>query len=92
MALTAEQIAFFKTNGYLILEGALDPDLCLRALDGLWDSLPETSRMERDDPATHVGPFAEGDELEDATNLRKAHALIESGKAHGKIVLEGFGD
>ena len=28
----------------------------------------------------------------DAANLRRAHALIESGKAKGKIVLEGFGD
>lgn len=26
----------------------------------------------------------------DATNLRRAHALLESGKAKGKIVLEGF--
>lgn len=26
----------------------------------------------------------------DATNLKRAHALIESGKARGKIVLEGF--
>jgi NADPH:quinone reductase len=26
-----------------------------------------------------------------ATNLKRAHALIESGKARGKIVLEGFG-
>jgi hypothetical protein len=25
-----------------------------------------------------------------AENLRKAHALIESGRAKGKIVLEGF--
>ena len=25
-----------------------------------------------------------------ATNLKRAHALIESGKARGKIVLEGF--
>jgi NADPH:quinone reductase-like Zn-dependent oxidoreductase len=25
-----------------------------------------------------------------AENLRRAHALIESGRAHGKIVLEGF--
>ena len=25
-----------------------------------------------------------------AENLRRAHALIESGKARGKIVLEGF--
>jgi zinc-binding alcohol dehydrogenase family protein len=27
----------------------------------------------------------------DAANLRRAHALIESGRAKGKIVLEGFG-
>jgi NADPH:quinone reductase-like Zn-dependent oxidoreductase len=26
----------------------------------------------------------------EAANLRRAHALIESGKAKGKIVLEGF--
>ena len=25
-----------------------------------------------------------------ATNLRRAHALIESGKAQGKVVLQGF--
>jgi NADPH:quinone reductase-like Zn-dependent oxidoreductase len=27
----------------------------------------------------------------DAANLRRAHALLESGRAKGKIVLEGFG-
>ena len=27
-----------------------------------------------------------------AANLRRAHALIESGKARGKVVLEGFTD
>jgi len=26
----------------------------------------------------------------DANNLKRAHALLESGKAKGKIVLEGF--
>jgi NADPH2:quinone reductase len=26
-----------------------------------------------------------------AANLRRAHTLIESGRAHGKVVLEGFG-
>ncbi|HWJ95111.1 MAG TPA: zinc-binding alcohol dehydrogenase family protein [Telluria sp.] len=31
----------------------------------------------------HVGAIT-------AANLRRAHALVESGKAHGKIVLEGF--
>ena len=27
----------------------------------------------------------------DAANLRRAHAIVESGRALGKIVLEGFG-
>jgi hypothetical protein len=26
-----------------------------------------------------------------ASNMKKAHALIESGKARGKLVLEGWG-
>ena len=26
----------------------------------------------------------------DAENLRRAHALIESGKSQGKVVLQGF--
>lgn len=34
--------------------------------------------------AEHYGPI-------NAANLRRAHALIESGRALGKIVLEGFG-
>ena len=34
--------------------------------------------------ASHFGAI-------NAANLRRAHALIESGQARGKIVLEGFG-
>ncbi|WP_322114230.1 zinc-binding dehydrogenase [Aquabacterium sp. A7-Y] len=26
-----------------------------------------------------------------ATDLRRAHALVESGRVHGKVVLAGFG-
>jgi NADPH:quinone reductase-like Zn-dependent oxidoreductase len=33
--------------------------------------------------ATHLGPIT-------AANLRRAHAMVESGTARGKIVLEGF--
>ncbi len=33
--------------------------------------------------AEHFGPIT-------AANLRRAHALLESGRAKGKIVLEGF--
>jgi NADPH:quinone reductase len=33
--------------------------------------------------AEHFGPI-------NAANLKRAHALLETGKARGKIVLEGF--
>ena len=50
--------------------------------------LAEVSRMLdagtlRTTLAEHFGPI-------DATNLRRAHATVESGTARGKIVLEGF--
>jgi NADPH2:quinone reductase len=34
--------------------------------------------------------FAESFGVINAANLKKAHALIESGQSRGKIVLEGF--
>ncbi|MEM7019932.1 MAG: phytanoyl-CoA dioxygenase family protein, partial [Pseudomonadota bacterium] len=69
--LTTEQISFFKDNGYLILHGLMDPELCVQTRDRLWSSLPEDSDLRRDDPATHVGPFSEKDTLEDSEHLRK---------------------
>ena len=65
MILNSEQVAFFKVNGYLMLPGALDLDLCAVARDALWASLPATSKMERDDPVTHIGPFSENDTRRD---------------------------
>ena len=56
MLLSAEQFAFFKTNGYLIVRNALDPALCAAAQELLWAHLPAGSAMRRDDPATQVGP------------------------------------
>jgi zinc-binding alcohol dehydrogenase family protein len=46
-------------------------------------SLVESGAL-RSTLAEHLGPI-------NAANLKRAHALIESGKARGKIVLEGFG-
>lgn len=51
--------------------------------------LSETARL-IDDGVLHT-TFAEHYGTINATNLKRAHALIESGKARGKIVLEGFG-
>lgn len=71
--LTQDEIAFFKTNGYVILKGVLDPGGCAAAQDMLWSSLPEGARIVRDDPATHMGPFAECDTSDDVQDLRDGY-------------------
>ena len=35
--LTADQITQFKRDGFLVLEGVLDPELCRQARDGMWE-------------------------------------------------------
>ena len=70
MILTTDQISFFKDNGYLILPKILDVELCNKAKDLLWATLPKKSKIKRNDPLTHIGPFKEVDVEEDVTNLR----------------------
>ena len=72
-ALSDDQIAFFKANGYLILKGMLDKDLCERARDRMWSALPEDVPIDRDDPATHTGPFAPEHESDDPLHIRKGY-------------------
>lgn len=71
MLLSDDQIGFFKTNGYLIIENVLDPRLCARARDRLWAALPQSSRIKRDDPSTYTGPFDDADSTTDSTDLRQ---------------------
>ena len=60
--LTEHQIAQFKRDGMLVLSGVLDPDLCRRARDQMWESIAEhRPGMKRGDPATWV-PFTEEEE------------------------------
>lgn len=70
MTLTQEQINFFKHNGYLIVRGALDKAVCAKVRDRMWESLPDSAGLVRDDPATHVGPFAQSARSLDATDVR----------------------
>ena len=57
--LTADQIAQFKRDGFLVLEGALDPELCRQARDEMWEVIQaHLPRMKRDDPSTW-GPITE---------------------------------
>ncbi|MDA2989013.1 MAG: phytanoyl-CoA dioxygenase family protein [Actinomycetota bacterium] len=71
--LTDEQIAFFKANGYLILRGAMDPALCDRTEEKMWNELPGHVPMVRDDPATHVGPFDESSQSDDPLHVREGY-------------------
>ena len=51
--LTESQIAQFKRDGFLVLPGVLDPELCRRARDDMWEAIAEyLPRMKRDDPST----------------------------------------
>ena len=70
LRLTAEEIAYFKANGYVIKRNVLNPALCSQAQDLLWDALPSSVSLARDDPATHVGPFRESDSNSDPKHLR----------------------
>ena len=73
MILNQEQLSFFKVNGYLMLPKMLASGLCEKACELLWSSLPEESKIKREDPSTHIGPFTEKDLEDDVTNLRQGY-------------------
>lgn len=55
--LTASQIARFKRDGFLVLPGVIDPEMCRQAREEMWAVLStKCPRMKRDDPATWL-PF-----------------------------------
>ncbi len=37
--LTTDQIAQFKRDGFLVLPGVIDPELCGQARDQMWDTI-----------------------------------------------------
>ena len=74
--LSSEQISFFKTNGYLLVSGAMDTALCARVREAMWQSLPAGSGMRRDDPSTHVGPFRKKQESADSLHTRLGYRWL----------------
>ena len=53
--LTTDQIAQFKSDGFLVLEGVLDPAFCHQARDEMWEVIQaHLPRMNRNDPSTWV--------------------------------------
>ena len=69
MALTTDELRFFKREGYLIKRGVLDPDLMEQARSRLWDGAPP-GRI-RTAPETWVGPFGKEEENDDGSNHRR---------------------
>ena len=67
--LTAEEVAFFKEQGYVIKRGILDPELMTQAREALWAGAP--AELRRDDPASWIGPFQE--ESEDKASVRREY-------------------
>ncbi len=76
MTLNAEQTAFFKANGYLLVPGAMNRDLCARVRDLMWSALPDGTSLKRDDPASHVGPIPENEAQVDSLHLRDGYRWL----------------
>ena len=66
-------------DGYLLLRGVLDPELCARTRDRFWErNAVYWPRAQRGDPSTWSGPFAEDEESGDASDpscVRTGHRL-----------------
>ena len=69
--LTEADIQFFKREGYLIKRGILDPDLCARARERLWDDPPPS--LKKDDPETWIGPIKPEEESDDRENFKRSY-------------------
>ena len=74
--LDTQQMRFFKTNGYLILRGAMDSTLCQRVRDFMWQALPVDVSLRREDPSSFIGPFLEQDESSDERHLRSGYRWL----------------
>ena len=62
--------AFFKSQGYLIVPGAMDTALCRQVRELMWQRCPPRYAPAGDDPASFVGPFSEQDESSDERHMR----------------------
>ena len=89
--LTTSQIAQFKREGFLVLPGVLDPELCRQARDQMWDAIAaHRPSMKRDDPSTWI-PFAE-EEQSNYPPSEDGGSPYFSGKGHRFFVRNGVDD
>ncbi len=86
--LTQEQISFFKTNGYLLVPGAMDVQLCAQVRDTMWAALPEDVHIKRDDPATHTGPFTAAETSTDSIQVREGFRWLNRALGVSQAVID----
>ena len=87
--LTVDQIAQFKRDGFLVLEEVLDPELCLRARDEMWEVIQaHLPRMKRDDPSTW-GPITEEESIKLQHRPEDGGDPYFSGNSHRFTVRNG---
>ena len=72
--LSAEQLAFFKTQGYLIVPGLLDVAACEVVRKAMWASLPDGVRARLQ--ADPTGPFRPEEESEDSIQYRMGYRWL----------------
>lgn len=88
MRLSNEQISFFRTNGYLLVSGAMDTELCARVRDLMWTALPADSSLERNDASTHVGPVPEAEASTDSLFFRDGYRWLNRQLGVAKEVID----
>lgn len=66
--LDLQQIAFFKTQGYLIVPGLLDVQACEGVRARMWEALPDEVRTRLE--ADPTGPFAETEASDGSVHYR----------------------
>eukprot|EP01047_Picozoa_sp_COSAG01_P055718 COSAG01_NODE_6233_length_3777_cov_2.172648_3_plen_234_part_00 len=87
--LTAQEIATFIREGFLIKRAVLDAELCHQALDHMWD-LNTSRQLQRGAPASWVAPIRPDDESADPMNLRRGDHWRLRGLCSTKLVLDMF--
>jgi hypothetical protein len=87
--LSAEEVAFFVREGWLLKRGVLDPAQCAAARDALWAS-NTSSRLRRDEPETWFAPIAKEDESLDMMNHRSGDQWRLRGMCSTPLVLDMF--
>ena len=86
--LNQEQLGFFKDNGYLIVPGLLDTELCGKVSDMMWSSLPTSSSIKKSEISSHVGPFLQEDISEDSIHFRSGYRWLNRALGSSSEVID----